>query len=445
MNKDDNSKYAKYGIDYVTRTCDKFGPRFSATEAENAAIYYLEDELKQYCDKTLIDEFGVTPNLYPRGFILMAGIFTLIGTPFFFFKSPISIIAAVLPIFGLFAVWLTFFLMSETFAFLFKKGTSHNATGRIFPRNEKGEKKEAKKRVIVCGHIDSAYQMNITDYGDDVYKVAVPGFLFMGLQIILGVVKVIVFSTGSAKMYAQALNGYITLSIIDVIFLVVAVFGLPCFIFLIRGLTGGEVTLGANDNLSGIATALGLGMYFTEEGNRLNNVELWIGGFGSEECGERGAKAFVDKYGEMGLLDDAIAVIPDSSGAGDRLTIISKEKIHYATHDMKVCEDLLAASEDFAEELGIDPHADPNELKKHNLLPCNIEELPFAASDAGRFSLAGYSAASIIIFEGQLSKPKYWHNKLDRPENLEMPAMTTSFGLLKHFVLNLEHELGNNS
>src|SRR6056297_1544311 len=136
-----NAEYAKIGIDYVKRTCDDFGPRFSCTENEKGAAEQLSRELDEFCDKTFLDKFTAIPNLYPRGFILIAGVLTILGTPFLFFRSPISIIAAVLPLFGLFVVWATFFLMKEWFGFLFEKGTSHNATGRIFPRDAQGDRK----------------------------------------------------------------------------------------------------------------------------------------------------------------------------------------------------------------------------------------------------------------------------------------------------------------
>ncbi len=167
-------------------------------------------------------------------------------------------------------------------------------------------------------------------------------------------------------------------------------------------------------------------------------MEIWIGGFGSEECGERGSNAFVKKYGEKGLLDDAHAVIPESMGAGDRITIISKERIHFAQHDIQLCNDVLDAYNDYVKELGVNPNLSQEELKERNVLPCKIQVLPFAASDAGRFSLAGYSATSFICFEGNLSKPSNWHNSEDTAENLEIPAMQTCFGTLKHFILNME-------
>jgi putative aminopeptidase FrvX len=173
-----------------------------------------------------------------------------------------------------------------------------------------------------------------------------------------------------------------------------------------------------------------LGQYFTQPEHRLRNVELWVGGFGSEECGERGACAFVKKYGEEGLLDNSFAVIPESCGAGDRLAIITKEPIHLAVHDLELCEKVYEGYQEFVKE-----------KTNENPIPCKVEKLPFSASDAGRFSLKGYKATMVIAFEGALAKPKNWHDAEDKPANLEVPMMATVFGTFKHYIQDLDKKL----
>ena len=315
--------------------------------------------------------------------------------------------------------------MSEIFGFIFEKETSYNATGRIYPRDEQGNKKKGKKRIIIAGHIDSAFQMKITKHGDKVYKYALPGFLFIILQVLFGTIKTIWGGLGDPTTYVK---GYgFSLILLDFIFLGIALFGIPSFLYLVNGLVGGTPVEGANDNLSGVGIALSLAEYFSREENRLKHVELWLGGFGSEECGERGAQHFVEKYGRKGLLDNAYNVIPESCGAGDRLAIITKEPIHLAHHDIELCKKVYKGYERFVRE-----------TKSGDPIPCKIQKLPFSASDAGRFSLAGYKATMVIAFEGALAKPKNWHHEDDLPENLDYKMMRTVFGTYKNFIINTD-------
>jgi hypothetical protein len=426
-----NMEYGEYATTYTKHICDQFGPRITCSPSEKAAAEETQKILSKICDETALDSFSCFPDLYPGGFIKMCAVCIFFGWIFFFTPAPWCFIAAITPFLGVFIMWASFFLMKEWFAFPFKRGTSQNATGRIFPRDETNKPVPGKIKIVVCGHLDSAYQMKITDYGDNIYQMALPGVAYIAAQLLLGIAKGIWGLVRPGIYFVQW--GPFAISFLDVIFLIVSIIGIPLLIRLVGGLVGGKPVLGANDNLSAVGVAIALGNYFSQPEHRLKNIELWVGGFGSEECGERGAHAFVKKYGHLGLLDNAHALIPDSAGAGDRLAIITHEKVHYAHHDLEVCLRLNAGYEQYIAEDHIE-----------SPIPCKIRALPFAASDAGRFSLAGYRATAILGFDGALSKPKNWHHEEDSPQNLDLPMMTAVFGMIKHYILQLEHELSQN-
>lgn len=428
IKSDENTKSAQNAIDYITHLCKTYGERITCTPAEKAASEDIAGKLKDFCDETNLDDFRVYPNLYPSGFIRITAAFVWVGIIFMFLDAPWSILATLLPIIGFLQLYITYVKMKEWFGFLFKSGTSYNAIGRIFPRNEKNEVVSPKTRIIIAGHTDSAFEFKITKHGDKIYHFVVPGFAYIIIQVLFGVIKTIMLSVGNPRIIAQ---GYgFTLIILDIIFLCVCIPGIPALIYLKNGLVGGTPVIGANDNLSGTGIALALGQYFSQPQHRLHNVELWVGSWGSEECGERGSEAFIQKYGPQGLLNNSFTIVPESCGAGDRLAIITKEPIHLAKHNLELCHDVYAGYETFLHQNQI---SDP--------IPCKVQKLPFSASDAGRFSLKGYKATMIIAFDGALAKPKNWHSAKDIPENLDLKVMTAVFGMIKHYILNLDQKL----
>jgi hypothetical protein len=184
--------------------------------------------------------------------------------------------------------------------------------------------------------------------------------------------------------------------------------------------TGDDVVEGANDNLIGNGISIAIGEYFAEDKNRLKNVELWFGTFGSEECGERGSGYFVKEHGSKGELDNAFAIIPESCGAGSQMAIVTDERMHLAHHDKEFCNDIYKKGYLKYKEM----------VDEKDIIPCIVTALPFAASDAGRFSLSGYKAATILCYDGKLMKPANWHALTDKPENLDMKNIKTSIGLI---------------
>jgi len=51
--------------------------------------------------------------------------------------------------------------------------------------------------------------------------------------------------------------------------------------------------------------------------------------------GDKGAKAFVQKYGELGILDNAL--ILEECGDGEEILIVLKD-MHKAVYDMEIIE-----------------------------------------------------------------------------------------------------------
>jgi len=427
---EDYTKLTEEAIDYITDVCNKFGPRISGTKEERESLEELETILQPISDFTYFDSYKVYPTFYPGGFVTILGILVILGVITFFFRGLWALLSLFLPLFGLFIFFVSLVLMKYWFAFLSKKGISHNATGRILPRSPNGETVSGKLKIVIAGHMDSAFQMKITRFGDKSAFFFKSSIAYIVSIVILSALKVAIVQLTNIEYILSV--GIFGLTWIDFVFLAISVVGFPVFVITLLGFIGGTPVLGANDNLSGVGLALTLGKYFSKDENRLNNVELWVGSFGSEECGERGSNYFIQKYSKMGLLNDSIAVIPESLGAGTHLAILTKELMHLATHDITVCKELENAYVSLVNEVG-----------KENVVQCGIApDLKMGASDGGRFALAGYSSSTLVGYEGtKTMKPANWHNIQDTSENLSKNIFRTAIGIYIHFIKQMDRKL----
>jgi hypothetical protein len=269
--------------------------------------------------------------------------------------------------------------------------------------------------------------MRITRFGDKIIVMVVTTIGYITISILLALVKIILIN-GSVIQYLY-IGGLIGITWIDIVYLILSIMGIPIFVTVIYGLVGGKPVLGANDNLSGIAVALALAKYFSDDLNRLKNVTLWLGAFGSEECGGRGSEAFIKRYSKLGLLSNAHAVIPESVGGGTHLAVLNKENMHFVKHDADTCNRLQKAFENLKHEYPEIP------------FPCAIRTLKMAGSDGGRFALAGYKSATLIGYEGKIMKPPNWHAETDDPSHINRDMLGTSIAIFKNYLIELDQEL----
>ncbi|MHA1379529.1 MAG: M28 family peptidase [Candidatus Helarchaeota archaeon] len=418
--------FSDYMYNFVETICKKFGPRYSCSKAEKDANLWIKDELDNYCDETFIDEYQTHPNMYPQGIFKIVGILAGIAFIFMPFIFPISIFSFIFIILAIFTLFSELFFMKEWIRPFFKKGTSSNVFGKIKPTGE------IKFRIIFEGHTDSAKQMNLAKF-----EVKAPlkrfflGIYYLVHTIIFSLLK---FFTQLDRLTQQNLfsplsrliNGdpivfaewwIFQWTIYDWIYFISLIVIYPFFIYLISNLLGNTVVMGANDNLAASAVSAAIGKYLST--NRPKNVEVWVGSQGSEEVGDKGAKAFVAKYGKE--LKNAYAVVLDSCGAGTEIFLIHKDTMHVCTYSMEVIEKIQQAYEQYKKE---NPDA----------INCRIGRIALGSCDACRYVKKGYKAAGLIVVDGALNKPRYWHTPQDIPENLEKNVMKDILEICLNFV-----------
>lgn len=414
-----DKSYSEYMYNFVDTICKEFGPRYSCSEAEKKANLWIKQELDKFCDETFIDEFETHPGLYPLGIFRMLRILGAIAFVFMPIIFPFPIFSAICIFLGIFILLTELFMMKEWISFLFKKGVSSNVFGTIKPSGE------PKFRIIIEGHTDSAVQMKIASFQDKPPILTVLlGVSYLALTVICSFVKF--FGILNGTIVPQANWWIFSWTIVDWVYFIPFPLLFPLFLKTVSGFLGTTVVLGANDNLSASATAAAVGKYLKD--HRPKNVEVWVGSQGSEEVGDKGAKAFVEKYGkQLGKLNDAYALVLDSAGAGTEIFIIYKDTMHRATHSMEIIERFQKAHDIYQGE-------------NQNAMKCGIGRIFLGSSDACRYAHAGYKTAAIIVIDGALKKPRHWHSIHDIPENLDKAVLYEMLETCLNFIELVDHE-----
>ncbi|GAH34993.1 unnamed protein product, partial [marine sediment metagenome] len=210
----------------------------------------------------------------------------------------------------------------------------------------------------------------------------------------------------------------VSITVLDLIYFIPLVIIYPFFILLLKGFLGKTVVLGANDNLSATAVAVAIGKHLSE--NRPRNVEVWIGSQGSEEVGDKGAKAFVEKYGKIGILDNSYTVVLECCGAAEDMFLIEKD-MHRAVYNTEINNWLLQA------------HADVK-TKNPDLLNIRTGSLKIGSCDACRYIHEGFKAAALMGMEHIKNKAVNWHSVNDAPVNIDKKILSDFLEVSLKFV-----------
>ena len=397
---------------FIDTICKNFGARYSCSEAEKKANIWIKEELDKFCDETFIDEFETRPALYPQGLIKVVGVLAGISPLFMPLVFPLQIISLILVILGIIVLYSELFLMKEWIGFLFKAKKSTNVFGIIKPTEE------VKFRIIFEGHTDSAKEMNIVSYQPRARQIiGITGLYFLFHTIIFSLWKFIAHLILGVSIVIVNWS-VVSITFIDLIYFVLLIIIYPFFFLLLKGFLGKTVVLGANDNLSASAVAVAIGKHLSE--NRPKNVEVWIGSQGSEEVGDKGAKAFVEKYGEIGILDNSYTVVLECTGAAEDMCLIDKD-MHRAEYDSEINNMLLKAH---------------SEVKSENpdLLNIRTGSLKIGSCDACRYIHGGFKAAALMGMEHMKNRAVNWHSINDAPENINITILRDFLDVSLKFV-----------
>lgn len=394
--KIDIEKNTEYAVKGITKICKKIGPRKPGSPEEHRAQQWMEKDMKNYCDKTTIEEFTV----HRQGFMGFIPFTVACGVASVFvnwFASPV--VAFILCILAFIPLLFEFLMYKEFDDFLFPAHTSHNM---IATRSPKGE---VKKRLVMVAHSDSQFEWKLNYLIGGLQAklfVEIPAVVGLVIDTIFALVCIIV-GKGGAAMDIEKTRWFF------ILFFVVSCVFVPLEIAFIFFQSWNKSVPGASDNLSGCFTGMGTVKALAEAGIEFENTELVMICSGSEEAGLRGAKAYVKRH-EKELKEIPTAVVAlDTFRDLEDMAVYDRDLSGTVQHDWGV-----------------------KYLVKNAAANCGFD-LPFSSvyvggSDAAAFTQKKVPATCLAAMNPD--PPRYYHTRLDTPELLRPECISAGIEIM---------------
>ena len=400
MDTFDRDACTRFVLDKAREIVERFGPRPPGSEAERQTQELVRDEIAAVCDGGVqLESFQVAPKAF-MGQHRVSSILLLIAAAGYWISpwcaAPFSLLALVVIVQEL----VRYKQFLDPF---FAKKTSYNLLGRRAPAGEK------KRRVVINGHPDAAYEWFFLYRFPKVFPVFVVtslgGFV---LKIVLDL-AFLLLSHGWAAGYDN-LWGYLGAA---------QIFLLPSCIIGILFSDFRHVAPGANDNLTGTLIAAGIAKYFHAAGLRLQNTELAVLITGSEEAGLRGAKAFAEAHPDFASDVETIFIVIDTMEDLDHFTVYHRDLNGTVAHDASVCKLLKEAG------------------------AANGLDLPYGSvflgsSDGTAFTQAGWRAGSLGAMDPAPSD--YYHNRRDTPDRMNPKCIRATIDVVLSAIERFDRE-----
>ena len=395
-----------FSVKEITDICDNIGPRKPGSPEELKSQKFMQRILDQYCEKTEIEDF----TLHRQGFMGFIPFTVCMGVASVFvnwFGKPL--IAFIMCILAFIPLIFEFLMYKEFDDFLFPKQTSHNLIGTKAPKGE------VKQRIVLVGHSDSQFEWPINYLLGGLQAklfVEVPAVVGLVIQTIFALVCAIVGKGGAASGITSATWFFKLFFIVSIIFI-------PFEISFIFFQSWTKSVPGASDNLSGCYVGIGTLKALRDAGAELEQTELMVICSGSEEAGLRGAKAYAKRH-EKELKDIPTAVIGlDTFRDLEDMAVYDRDLSGTLQHDWGV-KNLVKNA---AANCGFD-------LK--------FESIYIGACDAAAFEQRGVPSTGFAAMNPD--PPRYYHTRLDNPENLRPEAIEAGIEVMIETVCMYDKE-----
>lgn len=403
-----------YTVKEITNIIKRYGPRESGNEHCFAAQKHIKKEMDTYCDETRFESYKMSPKAFLQWtkFVSAAIILAVVTCAILVFTSVITFFIAQCIICGvvfvsLFITVMEFLMYKQFIDVLYKKVEGHNLLGVRKPRGE------VKRRIIISGHIDSAYEWRHIYYGK---KFPLMGILMAGTiggAIISFIISVIAIVAHFANMgafgefvcnYSYYFHFFTALMMVTLFFFV----------------DFKTISPGANDNLTGTYAAVCALRMLDMAGVEFENTEVCAMITDGEEAGLRGCKQWAkdhyDEYMNSGVTTAVLCV--DTLTDLDYLNVYSRDMTGTVKHDQKFSQLVM----DSAVEAG---HED---LKFANVF--------FGSSDAAAFTQAGITSTCLAAMDP--APADYYHNRRDNYDRLVPKAIKTGYEVILSTIFNFD-------
>jgi hypothetical protein len=393
-------RYADYMYELVGRAVTDIGPRESCSEEEKRLGRLYTQEIEPACERVEVEEFRCSPKAF-LGFFPYLVLLYLAGVVLYYIYPPVSVILSAIGIGVLFYEVVRY---RELIDPLFPKRRGENVAGFVRPSGE------AKKRVIVSAHLDSAYEFKVW-YWLKGFSVPAMALAFLAPVLLLGasLARTIADSSGTPEnaVYTALGIALITLSPIVGVF----------FFFHTK-----DVVPGAMDDMAGIAVLAGLGKYLKdakEAGEFFpTDTEVVLLALSSEEAGLRGAKRYAARHRKEYANVPTYAIFLDGIYDEQFLTVFKREVWCGAKLDPLLVEMTREAA-------------------AKNGLDIKTGVLAVGATDASAFARANIPSVSICCQDSTRLVPNY-HTRHDTIEFIRPESLAVSLQLVIDMIKRID-------
>lgn len=406
-----------YTVHEITNVIKKYGPRESGNENCFAAQKHIKKEMDTFCDETGFESYKMAPKAFLHFTKLVSAsiILAVVICAVLVFTSVISFFVAQCIVcgfvgVGLFITVMEFLLYKRFMDPLYKKVEGHNLYGVRKPRGE------VKRRIIISGHIDSAYEWRHLYYSTKKIKLMVPCMgLTIGGAVISFVLSIIAIIANFVDM--GAFGDFIT-DYSYYFHFVTALAMVTLFLFI----DFKTISPGANDNLTGTYAAVTALRMLDMAGVDFENTEVCAMITDGEEAGLRGCKQWAkdhyDEYVNSGVETAILCV--DTLTDLEYLNVYNRDMTGTVKHSPEFSQLVM----DSAIE------ANHNDLKFANVF--------FGSSDAAAFTQAGITATCLAAMDP--APADYYHNRRDSYDRLVPEAIKTGYDVVISTILNFDEK-----
>lgn len=394
-------------MEIIDELCS-FEGRLAGTDAERRAANRVAERLREQGRRATVEPIHVHPQL---GLVLaahcllgLAGSLIGVGTPAVGFAM--ALVAAT-------SLYLDVNTRFYVLRRLFFRRLSQNV---VSP----GPNSQAPARVLICAHLDAgrtgfAYapkrMRRLVALGRKLHiELTPPRILFWSLALLVPVL-----GARAAGLDSGLLS---VLQLLPTLVLLLAVFALV-------EIELSDVVPGANDNASGVATALSLAAELDR--TKLENLDVWVVVTGGEESLFEGMRSFLRKHGKR--LDPATTWIVnvDSVGRGD---------VRFATGEgLAVTFEYGSRLTELCEAIA---EADREGHTRYRAAPLSHG----FATDALAARVRRYRATTITCLEPDSVLPANYHLPTDLPAAIEPAALDRAHGFALDLISALDTDLG---
>ncbi len=405
-------EYTNFTVRGVKRVCKDCGPREPGSDAERKAQKMMAKEMESCCESVTLEPYTLAPRAF-FAWITLGVCLTLLAAAMF--NLGYALAGLLLLVITIAAVVFEFLLYKPVLDVFYPKKTSQNM---VAVRKPSGE---TKRRLILCGHADSAYEWPYAYYGHKYLKTT----KLLAVVIATALVTIL-FGFGvclSAVIVERGGRGGIAsldfrpewLRILGYVF---AGLCLP----LLSGLgykNARRVVMGANDNLTGCYTAMAIAKLMGGLDLRLENTELVVLCAGGEESGLRGAKAFAKAHAEEYKDAETVFIALDTIRDFDHMGIYISDLTGTVKHDPAVCNLIRSGGKAAGFDLPFMP-------------------LYFGGSDAAAATQKGMRASCFVAMDP--APAYYYHTRLDNADILEPKTVEATLKILMETVYQFDAE-----